>query len=374
MDFTITTSMIQSMTRTMIGLLALLLISIRPAYAETESVGQVLVPVFEEAVIHWQEGEPEVSESDGYNIRHAGQTIERRVELPAAPVDQRDAKRIVIRVELEALMSTIDGKLMPNDRWTRLGNVTVRLPGEPDDTGEPPQIELIRFVTGYGAGGVWERDITSLAPYLHGEQSLRAFVSTYSEKPGWKMSVSLLYSDEGVGQRRPVFAQRLFNDLHVTAESHTMSRSITMPDGLGIPRVHILSTGHATDGNAGNEFVSCTHILRVDGEEVARWRPWAEEGGSTRALNPWTGRRTVDGRELRASDFDRSGWHPGLMVEPYIIPVPELTPGTHHIQLEIDGIRRKGPTGPDGKRHHGYFAVSAVVVADEPWPDTSRNK
>jgi hypothetical protein len=57
-----------------------------------------------------------------------------------------------------------------------------------------------------------------------------------------------------------------------------------------------------------------------------------------------------------------------------MIPVPELTPGSHTIQITIQGIRPK-PPGADAESdpesaHHGYWVVSAMVVADEPWPDT----
>lgn len=90
-----------------------------------------------------------------------------------------------------------------------------------------------------------------------------------------------------------------------------------------------------------------------------------------RESNPTSGRRTIDGRELWSSDLDRTGWHPGQAVEPMMIPVPELTPGTHEIELTIRGIRPKPPgADPDDPEttHHGYWAVSAMVVADEPWP------
>ena len=36
--------------------------------------------------------------------------------------------------------------------------------------------------------------------------------------------------------------------------------------------LHIVSTGHATDGVGGQEFVTSTHRLTVDGREVLRWR------------------------------------------------------------------------------------------------------
>jgi hypothetical protein len=135
-----------------------------------------------------------------------------------------------------------------------------------------------------------------------------------------------------------------------------------IPRGVSRPRLHILSTGHATDGAGGDEFISRTHVLRIDGQEVARWRPWSEQGGPLRDINPTAGRTVIGQRELWASDLDRSGWHPGLLVQPDRIPLPELTAGQHLIELEIQGIRPKDQSG------YGYWRVSAIVVADEPWP------
>jgi hypothetical protein len=70
----------------------------------------------------------------------------------------------------------------------------------------------------------------------------------------------------------------------------------------------------------------------------------------------------IDGRQLWASDLDRSGWHPGRLVEPVCIPLPELSAGTHTIELEIVNIRSQDQSG------YGYWRVSAIAVADEPWP------
>ncbi len=81
-------------------------------------------------------------------------------------------------------------------------------------------------------------------------------------------------------------------------------------------------------------------------------------------MKPWAGRNTTKGRELWSSDLDRSGWHPGLVVEPVVIPVPELGPGSHTIELQIKDIRPKKTDDDD----HGYWVVSAVVAADDPRP------
>lgn len=329
------------------------------------------IPVFERAELHCMEDQPQWVEDDGYVIRHTTQYVTRTLDLPRIPADQRDARRIIARVRVEPIVSDDEAGLRPNDPWTRLGSVAVIRPRKPG--GEEAEAEIMRFVTGYGAEGTFEQDVTALAPLLDGHTTLRGFISTYGERPGWRLSFELEYRNDGAGQRRPTFAQTLFNDPHVTAEEPRCGGRVLIPNGVERPRLRILATGHATDGLAENEFLTCPHILRVDGVEVARWRPWSEKGAVLREKNPWAGRTEVAGREIWASDLDRSGWNPGLVVEPLIIPAPELTPGSHLVEIEVEGIRPKGPAGEDGKQHHGYFAISAFVVADEVWPEEDRS-
>jgi hypothetical protein len=344
--------------------LSVLVLTLAPPAA---GAGDRLIEVFDSEEIHWIEEQKLVTEPDGFVMRHALQTVERTIDLPPAPKNQRDAQRITAIVQVEPIYSTVDGRLRPNDLWTRLGNISIVVPA--DDGGPIKELELVRFITGYGAPGTFKQDVTALAPHLYGRQTIRGFISTYSDKPGWKLSVSLRYTDEGVGQRRPVFAERVFHHPHVTAEHPKLETRVEIPTGLDRPRLRIITTGHATQGTmAENEFISCTHILRIDGEEIARWRPWSEGGGPLRPLNPTAGWNRIDGRVLRSSDYDRTGWHPGLVVEPLMIPVPELTPGRHTIELTILDIKEKEPLSEDGKRHHGYWYVSMAVVADEPWP------
>lgn len=274
--------------------------------------------------------------------------------------------RITLRVTVEPVLSAgADGIRRPNDRWTRMGNVTVLVPAP--DAARPRELELMRFTTGYGAHGVFEQDVTAFAPVLHGPATIRAMIATFSVEPGWRIDVDLIYDTDGAAQRQPAYVRPLFLDLHVPADRPKLNHRLVVPEGLDVMRLQVISTGHATDGKGANEFVTCTHILVVDGREIAMWRPWSEGGGALRDANPWSGRHRVDGREVWSSDLDRSGWHPGTTVEPLIIPLPELTPGPHTIELRIRGIRPKSPPDPNdnNKEHHGYWAVSAVLVADD---------
>ena len=87
-----------------------------------------------------------------------------------------------------------------------------------------------------------------------------------------------------MGYRRPVMVEPLFLERHVAAHPSSPRRrlvaDVTVPEGLDQPRIQIVTSGHATDGQGGNEFVTCPHVLKVDGREVAMWRPWAEGGGA----------------------------------------------------------------------------------------------
>ncbi|MHC4948502.1 MAG: peptide-N-glycosidase F-related protein, partial [Planctomycetota bacterium] len=240
----------------------------------------VRVAVFDQALLRWDREHPELVMADGYVLRFRGQTVERSVELPPPPARPVDAPRITATVRVQPVSSALDSRPVPNDPWNRLGRVAVLAPGP--DGGKPMEVELVRFVTGFGAASVHEQDVTALAPLLHGRRTLRAFVSTYSEKPGWTISVTLDYSWEDTGYRRPTLARALFDREHLTAAAPRLSGTIRIPPALARPRVRVITTGHATDGAGGNEFVTSPHVLRIDGREVARWRPWSERGAGLR--------------------------------------------------------------------------------------------
>ncbi len=322
-------------------------------------------PVFERVRLAWDQSIKQPLSRGPYVVRSEGQVVETTIRLPDHPADQRLAQRIVAEVRVRPVLVEHDGHKTAGDPWTRVGSLSVVRPAGPAPAPAPGtpgvEVELMRFATGFGGLGTFVQDITPLAPLLSGECTLRLYVSTYSN-PGWEAEAYLTYSIEGVGQRRPVLAAPAFNNPEVTADASKLAATVDIPPRLAQPRIRVLTTGHATDGTGGDEFVTCTHILRIDGQEICRWRPWSERGGHARDLNPFGGRREIDGRWLWSSDLDRSGWTPGEVVEPLMIPAPELEPGPHRIEVEVLGIR------PLVNGQLGYWRISAIVVADEPWP------
>ncbi|MCI0675604.1 MAG: hypothetical protein L0Y42_07505 [Phycisphaerales bacterium] len=341
----------------------------RPAAPEAaKPVAEQVISVFDAVELDWDRAVVGEVERQGHQVLKNGQMVQTKVSLPRdGGGDEPADLQIIVRVTLEPVIVQEQGKPRPGDPWTRLGSATIVIPQPAKPGGKPTtaQVELIRFITSFGGPGVFEQDITALAPLLQGQTTFQLLISTY-KKPAWKASLSLIYRDRSAGYRRPAWAKPLFNEEAVTAQKGTLKATIDVPRGLDRPRLWITSTGHATDGTGGDEFVSRTHLLKIDGHEVARWRPWVENGATLRRENPMSGRVEIDGRELWSSDIDRSGWHPGRIVEPVRIPVPELTAGKHTLELEIRGIRPKDDKG------HGYWRLSAVAVADEPWPQVEQ--
>lgn len=351
---------------------------------------RLIVPLLDKVHLHFSPppGVPEAVVED-MDDRTLGQMAEITLDLPPYP-GPNEAKRILARITVEPILLETDdpGLRRPADPWTRAGYLSVLTPSQDvkqqsvtgdaiapggrrgadaSSVQEPVEIELFRFVTPYGGPATFIQDVSAFAPLLTGDDAtLRLTLTTYAS-PGWLVSAQLEYLDQPPGVRRPARVIPLFHDQEVMASTPPLAATVTIADGLAAPRLRILSTGHAIDGQDGDEFITRVHTLRIDGRIVARWRPWAEDGARLRSMNPMAGRVEIEGRTLWSSDLDRSGWHPGRPVPPLIIPLPELAPGEHDISLTIANIRP--PDSGDPQAPYGYWRTSAVLLLDEPWPD-----
>jgi hypothetical protein len=131
--------------------------------------------------------------------------------------------------------------------------------------------------------------------------------------------------------------------------------TVQVPDSLTRVVLNLLVSGHCTDGRGADEFESKDNVVFVDGEEVARFRPWRDDCRRFREVNPYC-RRWSDGSW--SSDYSRSGWCPGDWVPPTRFELSRaLTPGTHTLRYYIENVR---PEDEDG--HFGYWRVSAHLL------------
>ena len=246
-----------------------------------------------------------------------------------------------------------------------------------------PPLELVRFFTPFGVsdynakrtvpGLVWhdsafyKQEITHYLPLLRGQVWIGAFIGNY-DRGGHRLSLRLKYYPETRDLNPEPSAAKwikpVFNTLPVMEmagqqygtmfDGDTLSVSVDIPEDLGSLRMVFITTGHGGWGG-GDEFNQKMNELLVDGRRVWSFVPWRSDCGTYRNYNPasgnfWNG--------LSSSDYSRSGWCPGSVSEPLIIPLEGLTPGRHTFSVTV----------PMGKPEGGSFShwnISGVLIGEK---------
>ncbi len=243
-----------------------------------------------------------------------------------------------------------------------------------------PPVELVRFFTPFGVrnfndrrtmpGLTWQdsafykQDITHYLPLLRGEVWIGAFIGNY-DRGGHRLSLRLKYypetRDMEPGESGKQWIYSVFNTLPIMEmagqqygtmfDGDTLSVSVDIPEGVESLKMIFISTGHG-GWSGGDEFNQKLNELLVDGRRVWSYVPWRSDCGTYRNFNPasgnfWNG--------LSSSDYSRSGWCPGSLSEPLIIPLEGLAPGRHTISVTV----------PLGKPEGGSFShwnISGVLT------------
>lgn len=261
-----------------------------------------------------------------------GRLVERVLELPEIPTGAR------VTTQLNIWAS--------QDPWDRAGTIEL--------VNSSGSIELHKFITGFGGTTSHQQDVTNLIPFLrHGPTKVRAFIDTWVQE-AWTLDFSL--SIEQGTERTPAWNRHVFNDQDWRADEfpdNKRSISVSIPPDMEKVYLSYLTSGHASDGSGGDEFIPRRHRIWIDGVEVFREIPWRTDGRDFRAVNPTSGRWG----NVWSSDLERSGWIPGDDVDPYVIDVSEyLTSGRHTIEYQIEGIEPR-----DGDSY-GYWRTSSYLT------------
>lgn len=278
-------------------------------------------------------GDPDWYGRRGIEILDNGRVIERTVTLP----ELGDFAQVEAQLNIWA----------ESDPWDRAGSVYLATPAG--------DVELEKFITGFGGTTSWTQDVTHLLPLLQGGPiTVRAFIDTWVQE-AWRVDFNLRVTQESP-QRAPVFARTVFNDQDWRAGEFPDNRrrtSVIIPEEMGKVVLNYLPSGHAIDGQGGDEFTQRTHHILIDGEEVWSGIPWRTDGRDFRSVNPTSGRWG----DTWSSDLNRAGWIPGDDVDPIQIDVTEyMGPGRHRIDYQIDGIRADDGSG------YGYWRVSSSLT------------
>lgn len=307
-----------------------------------EAPAPVVVPLFENVTVHFTPADSARYDSPFASARDNGRVMTTYREL-APP---RGRGQVTLRLALRPIRQDIRSVV---DRWDRAGSVRLLKPGM-------APVELCRFMTSYGGATDHEVDVTRVAPLLQGHCTFEVFIDTWVS-PAWEVDASLVFAvAEGGGVAPPAWAHgALLPEGNLTAAVPAAESTITVPAGLRRFELAAISTGHCTDGRDADEFITKDNVIAVDGREVLRWRPWRDDCGRLRAINPYCARWS-DGSW--SSDYARSGWCPGDVAVPQVVDLtPWLTPGVHTISWRVEDIR---PADAEG--NHGYWRVSAMLA------------
>ena len=272
------------------------------------------------------------------------------------------------------------------DRFDRAGYFYF----EDTDGGE---IELVKFITGFGGSTVHERDVTDLLPKLSGKTvNIGGRVTTFTGR-SWGLTGEIIAEQIATPTLTTVFSDAVIpvdNVLRETfdnAPNNRLSFTVNVPElpagTQGYQNFTLLYfvSGHSGGaGSGGDEFETKTHRIFVNGNEVQEYtadnnqipggsdnltpttrsilRPWRNFGTEFRSVNPFAGRFG----NVRSSDFARSGWKPGDDVRPITVDLTGMiSAGENTFELAIENV-----TPEQGNWRVSAYLTGNVLTSDLP--------
>ena len=238
-------------------------------------------------------------------------------------------------------------------------------------------VELMRFFTSFGVSHfnhlreinsynwqdsvVYKQEITSLIPNTKDEIWLGVFIGNY-DKGGHQVSLDLQFYpawEEEVPAEK--WIEPLFNTLNILEASgqnygrlfktDTLNVDFELPSNINDLQLLFTSTGHGGWGG-GDEFNPKLNQVFIDGKLVFSVVPWRTDCGTYRMSNPASGNFQ---NGLSSSDLSRSNWCPATLTPPYFVPLHDLKPGKHQLQVVID-------QGDDEGSSFNHWSVSGVLT------------
>lgn len=334
-------------------------------------------PVFDKAQINWGDSmvNPERNQSN-LQYRFAGGTvIMKKVKLPEISKQGSQVFATLTNwsngdaYDRTGSLFTISDKKGKSILNAYLDGVE-QLPVITDNNGEEYQgfvstenyetpVELMRFFTSFGVNHfnnlrainnydwrdsvVYKQEISNLIPNDKDEVWLGVWIGNY-DKGGHYVSLDLQFYPawEPINNPEQKFILPLFNTVNTLEmkgqnygkmfANDTLEVEFEIPEGLENAQLLYTTTGHGGWGG-GDEFNPKLNQIFVDEKPAFNIVPWRTDCGTYRMSNPASGNF---GNGLSSSDLSRSNWCPATLTPPYIIPLKDLSPGKHTVQVVID--------------------------------------
>lgn len=233
------------------------------------------------------------------------------------------------------------------DDWDRLAYVQVK-----DPTGK--WVEIIRYITPYGKACNHSIDVTDFASLLQGDVDIRMFIDTWGTG-GWQIQLDFEYL---AGEPEYAFTdvEELWQGSYNFGDPANLQPLDTVTVGIfhGAREGHLrlTTTGHGWgDNNTGNaaEFYHAVHHLQVNGEDTYEQDLWTDCYPNPDGCNNQHG----------TYKYDRAGWCPGSISQPYIY---DVTNQLWQTPFQLSYIFQ--PSYMDECHPHNPDCVTGVTCAD----------
>ncbi|MFZ5979955.1 MAG: peptide-N-glycosidase F-related protein [Candidatus Zixiibacteriota bacterium] len=300
------------------------------------------IQIFSGTTIHFTPDNPAQYDTDDVTSDENGRVMKTTINLPTYDSPVTITAFLTVSPIPRDEVSVIDA-------WDRAGNIRLCRDGMAD-------IELIKFITAYGGLTEYEVDLTALAPLLKGTCTFKAFIDTWLT-PAWEIDLALVYRPVGDNTAPDWVDGVLFVESYTekTYGGKGIEIAVSIPDDLKRVKLYYYTSGHCTDGTDADEFISKDNVIYVDDIAVYRYQPWRDDCRHFRDINPYT-RRWSDG--YWSSDYSRSGWCPGDLVEPLVLDLTDhLNPGDHKVRFVVEDVRPEDEQG-----HFGYWRLSGYLA------------
>lgn len=218
------------------------------------------------------------------------------------------------------------------DPWDRRGALYLF-----DD--QRQRFEVIRFMTPFAVEAEWQADVTHLLPLFKDQKAFSCFIDTW--RGGFLASVRLDFYP-GIPHRKPIAVRNLWQGEPVIGDANQPvtdffdSKFLIAPDPARSLDIRITATGHGQAPNAKNaaEFMPIRRTLRINSVEFDSllWK-------TDVYLNPIRPQKGT-------WKYDRAGWAPGSIVEPWVVDASDLLKSSRELSLEYTLEPYENPT-PD---------------------------
>ncbi len=193
-------------------------------------------------------------------------------------------------------------------------------------TSDKQRFELLRFITPFAKPHTWQADVTDLLPLMKDSRQIGVFIDTWQN--GFAGSLSLDFYP-GTPQKKPIAVVNLWQgeailgDPSSPVERFFDEKLVLIPPAARSASLRITTTGHGQAPNTLNaaEFLPLGRTVRVNGNDFSN-ELWKDDC----YLNPCRPQRGT-------WKFDRAGWAPGSIVEPWRIDISNLLVGKRDISV-----------------------------------------